>query len=124
MLKHIYICEMDQLNARVLYLMEVKSLSKSQLARILEISPSIMSHIASGRNKVGVEVLQKLIDAFPDISASWLLTGNGSMKGDENLQNYEEVKRDYHMVLGQLREVEADFDVLKRKMVDLERKLH
>ena len=38
----------------------------------------------SGRNKPSIEVLQKILRRFPDVSASWLLLGQGAID-DTNL---------------------------------------
>ena len=58
-------------------------MSSSAFADFLEIQRSNMSHYLSGRNKPGVDILQKILDKFPDINAEWLLLGRGEMSKTE-----------------------------------------
>ena len=48
-------------------LMKNEGLSSSRLAEILEIQPSTISHIISGRNKPGFDFLVKILQRFPDL---------------------------------------------------------
>ncbi len=69
----------DTINQRVLKVMALKQLSRSAFVAILETSLPVLTHISTGRNKPGLELIQKLIEKFPDVSPDWLLTGRGSM---------------------------------------------
>ncbi len=53
--------------------MKSEGLTSSRLAEILEIQPSGISHIVSGRNKPGFDLLQKILRRFPRINPDWLL---------------------------------------------------
>lgn len=55
------------------YLLKSKSLTATSLARMLEIQPSGISHIISGRNKPSFDLVVKLLTLFPDINPDWLL---------------------------------------------------
>ena len=55
------------------YLLREKQLSATSLARLLEIQPSGISHIMSGRNKPSFDLVVKILTAFPDINPDWLL---------------------------------------------------
>lgn len=66
---------MDELNKRVLSIMDAKHLSKSSFAQLLEISLPVLTHISSGRNKPGLDLIQKILTKFPDVSPDWLLLG-------------------------------------------------
>ncbi len=70
---------MDELNKRVLSVMESKSMSKSAFAALIDISLPVLTHIGSGRNKPGLEMIAKILTHFPDISPDWLILGNGGM---------------------------------------------
>ena len=50
-----------------------KQMSSSQFADVLGIPRSSISHILSGRNKPSLDVVQKILSAFPEISAEELL---------------------------------------------------
>lgn len=59
--------------------MEYKGLSSSQFADGVEVPRAVISHILSGRNKPSLEVVTKIVAAFPDVSIRWMLLGEGDM---------------------------------------------
>ena len=67
-------------------LMQNRNLSASRLADILEIKPAAVSHILSGRNKPGFELICKLLNRFPEINPYWLL-GDAENMLNADLQN-------------------------------------
>ena len=65
-----------------------KKMSLSSFADATDIHPTTLSHIINGREIEGkgkvnqtpsTDVLTKILSAFPDISAEWLMTGAGTM---------------------------------------------
>lgn len=58
---------------KLLKLMKSQKLTSSRLAEILEIQPSSISHILSGRNKPSFDFLVKILRRFPTINPDWLL---------------------------------------------------
>ncbi|MCK4923011.1 MAG: helix-turn-helix transcriptional regulator [Bacteroidales bacterium] len=54
-------------------------LNSSKLAEMIDVQRSGISHILSGRNNPSYDFLVSILDAFPEINANWLLTGNGNM---------------------------------------------
>ena len=65
-------------------IMEYAGVSPKKFAEILGIERSNVSHITSGRNKPSLPVVQKILKCFPDISAEWLLFGEGNMLKTNN----------------------------------------
>ena len=61
------------LSAKIELLIQAKKLSASQFADTLGIPRSIISHILSGRNKPSLDVVQKILIAYPEIPAEELL---------------------------------------------------
>ena len=55
------------------FLLKNKGLTATTLARMLEIQPSGISHILSGRNKPSFDLVVKILRAFPDLNPDWLL---------------------------------------------------
>ena len=55
------------------FLLKNKGLTATSLARLLEIQPSGLSHILSGRNKPSFDLVVKILKAFPDVNPDWLL---------------------------------------------------
>ena len=64
---------------RIRQLLEQKQLTPTQFADAIGVGRPVMSHILSERNKPSLEVVQRIIDAFPEVSMSWLLRGTGEM---------------------------------------------
>lgn len=58
---------------KIEFLLQNKGLTSTQLARMLEIQPSGISHILSGRNKPSFDFVVKVLRAFPDLNPDWLL---------------------------------------------------
>ncbi|WP_078063013.1 helix-turn-helix domain-containing protein [Solirubrum puertoriconensis] len=67
---------------RIRQLIQERQLTSTQFADVIGVARPIVSHILSGRNKPSLEVVQKIIAAFPDISMPWLLTGQGLMTAE------------------------------------------
>lgn len=64
---------------RIRQLLEQKQLTPTQFADAIGVGRPVMSHILSERNKPSLEVVQRIIEAFPDVSMPWLLKGVGEM---------------------------------------------
>lgn len=71
---------MDELNKRIVEIMVRFNHSKSSLALELGVSLPLITHITTGRNKPGIELLQRVLQHFPDINPIWLLLGEGEMQ--------------------------------------------
>ena len=61
------------MKAKFEFLLKNKGLNATSLARMLEIQPSGLSHILSGRNKPSFDLVVKILRIFPDINPDWLL---------------------------------------------------
>lgn len=59
-------------------LSEKKVKNASDFARIIEISPSMLTEIAKGRSNIGMTVIQNSVEKF-GLNADWLLTGDAEM---------------------------------------------
>ena len=70
---------------RIRALLLARQLSPTQFADAIGVARPIVSHILSGRNKPSLEVVQKLLAAFPDLSMPWLLSGTGPMLAPANV---------------------------------------
>lgn len=67
---------------RIMQVMTQKCLTSSQFAEAIGIQRAAMSHITSGRNNPSLDVMKKILERFPDISADWLLLEKGPMTRD------------------------------------------
>ena len=77
---------MDSVNSikdRIKQLITTKGLTSARFADMIGVQRSGISHILSGRNKPSLDLLNKMLFTFPDISADWLITGQGDMLRSE-----------------------------------------
>ncbi len=66
-----------------------KSLNAAEFADRIGVQRSNISHILNGRNNPGAQFLEKLLVAFPDLNADWLITGRGEMLKPGKISNTE-----------------------------------
>ncbi|RZJ93267.1 MAG: XRE family transcriptional regulator [Hymenobacter sp.] len=67
---------------RIRQLLDTKQLTPTQFADFIGVGRPVVSHILSERNKPSLEVVQRIISAFPEVSLPWLLSGIGEMLGE------------------------------------------
>ena len=85
---------------KILALLKSEGLKSSQLAERLELNPAAISHILSGRNKPGFELLQKILRKFPQIDPDWLLLDAPRMYRTTPGQLSEDPKMDNDLFTG------------------------
>ena len=91
--------------------MESSGMSKSDLAQRLDVSLAQLSHISSGRNKPGLDIIQKLLFQFPDIAADWLLNGTGDKYRNVGISG--EIDALLHQTEQKLREMQLELKELE-----------
>lgn len=64
---------------RVKEILKEFGLSPSGFADRIEVQRPNVSHVLSGRNKPSLDFAIRILQSFPEISADWLLNGNGVM---------------------------------------------
>ncbi|WP_153042822.1 helix-turn-helix domain-containing protein [Rufibacter ruber] len=70
---------MSDLLPKIKELMDWSGLGPAAFADEIGVARPVMSHILSARNKVSLEVVQKLLARFEEVNPLWLLLGNGEM---------------------------------------------
>jgi len=70
---------MDDIVNRLNIIKKYYKLSGNGLAKIIDMSVTSVNCFFAGKSKVSGEFLCKLLDAYPSISAEWLMRGNGNM---------------------------------------------
>ncbi len=68
-----------KMKERIQQLIDKKGITAGELASLLEVQRSNVSHILNGRNKPGASLIEKMLTVFPDLNARWLFTGEGNM---------------------------------------------
>ena len=82
-----------QINMRVKEILDHTALTPSEFSSEVGISRSNLAHILSGRNQPGFAMLEKILMAFPQIRAEWLITGMGNMlKSEAELEELRAAK--------------------------------
>ncbi|MBO7544628.1 MAG: helix-turn-helix transcriptional regulator [Bacteroidales bacterium] len=64
---------------RLLAFLKAENISQTDFADRIGISRAAVSHILSGRNKPGFDIISKIVHQFPTLSAEWLIAGTGKM---------------------------------------------
>ncbi len=65
---------------RIRTIMKSGNHTASEFADRIGVKRSNLSHVLSGRNKPSLDFLIKVIEAYPNVDASWLITGQTSRK--------------------------------------------
>ena len=66
--------------------MDIEGLKSSELADNIGVNRATISHILSARNKPSIDFLNKLLRAYPNLNANWLISGIGYMYENKNIQ--------------------------------------
>ena len=78
------------INKRVVQLIEKTSVSKAAFSEATGISTVILSHISSGRNKVSLTTVEQILKAYSNVSAKWLIFGQGSIfESQDDISKYK-----------------------------------
>ncbi len=78
---------------RIELLIRENELSSSAFADRVGVQRSNISHILSGRNKPGLDLLQKILKNFPEVNANWLITGQGEVFQQAQLNSAVEIEK-------------------------------
>ncbi len=63
------------ISERIQLIIKANNESPSSFADKIGIQRSSLSHVISGRNKPSLDFLSKIINHYPNVNASWLITG-------------------------------------------------
>lgn len=81
---------MDLIKDRIAHIIRAKNLTATQFAELMQIQPSNVSHLLSGRNKPSLDFLIKLKDLFPEYSFDWIILGKKPITVSEHIQTPKE----------------------------------
>jgi len=71
---------------RLLQFLRSENKTAAQFAEEIDVQPSGISHILSGRNNPSLDFVLKMLETYDYISTEWLLFGKGNMYKDEEVQ--------------------------------------
>lgn len=81
---------MELIKDRIAHIIRAKNLTATQFAEMMQIQPSNVSHLLSGRNKPSLDFLIKLKDVFPEYSFDWIILGKKPITMSERPQSVKE----------------------------------
>lgn len=98
-----------------------KSNSASDFSKKIGIAQTTLSNQLKSPRGISIDVIMLTLDQFPDISAEWLLRGNGEMLISENLPAFNGNETDSELDLhAELARKAVELDELKKLNVRLE----
>ncbi len=72
--------DVDAIKTRILSMMEQLGMTPSAFADQAGISRSALTHLASGRNKVTLDMINKIVQGFDEWNPEWIIFGHGPQK--------------------------------------------
>lgn len=112
---------------RVKCILEDKSISVNALSKQINVAQATINPQLRGDRTLAANIVEKILNAFPDVSAEWLMRGVGTMyskqdAGDSSYMVAEEPKHDIiHEVIHE-QEYHQDDSVWKTKYEELEKR--
>jgi len=76
---------MDEIHERIATIISTKGMTNAEFAEAIDVQPSNISHIMSGRNKPSLDLVMKVLKRFPELRTEWLIHGKGAMNRDYSL---------------------------------------
>lgn len=71
---------------RVKYVLEDKSISVNALSKQINVAQATLNPQLRGDRTLAANIVEKILDAFPDVSAEWLMRGVGTMYVKEDVE--------------------------------------
>jgi transcriptional regulator with XRE-family HTH domain len=75
---------------RLQLILKMHNITPALFADKLGVQRSNVSHVLSGRNKPGLDFLEKILVQFPRVNAHWLVTGE--MPSSENINPDDKIE--------------------------------
>ena len=88
-----------KINDRIIKIVDFFSLKTSDFAKKLETSHPRVRNILIKKNPPSIDILQKLLEIYPEINSEWLITGKGEMfiSNENNNSEIAETRADYNV---------------------------
>lgn len=113
---------------RIKELVELKAKSKRDFASLIGMEQVTFNNYMIGKRGLSYEVIDAILDAFPEVSAEWLLRGEGEMlkgedasinvRADSNLfkELYENAQLEIRKLNREIGALENEVESLKSKI--------
>lgn len=70
---------MEEVNKRLMEIVAYSGLSQKEFAQKIGVSQPTITYISTGRNKVSLDVVQRVCEVYPELNVRWLVVGVGLM---------------------------------------------
>lgn len=120
-------CMEETIYQRVKLVLENKSISVNALSKQINVAQATLNPQLRGDRTLAANIVAKILDAFPDVSAEWLMRGVGTMYSNQDADDSsymvaEEPKHDImHEVMPEQENHQND-SVWKAKYEELEKR--
>ena len=108
---------------RIMLILEDKQVSVNALSKLVDMSQTTLNTQLKGERALSANVVSKVLVAFPDVSAEWLMRGVGTMyiNQDADDSSYM-VAETTHRAEPNIEEYHHDDSVWKAKYEELEKR--
>ncbi len=79
---------------RIIQFLSENGLTSTKFADTIGVQRSSVSHILSGRNKPSFDFIEKMLVAYPELDAQWLITGKGNMYSNQPSLFDQEIRQE------------------------------
>lgn len=108
---------------RVKLVLEDKSISVNALSKQINVAQATLNPQLRGDRTLAANIVEKILTAFPDVSAEWLMRGVGTMYNNKDADDYSYmVAETPNRVENKIEEYHQDDSVWKAKYDELEKR--
>ena len=108
---------------RVKLVLEDKSISVNALSKQINVAQATLNPQLRGDRTLAANIVAKILDAFPDVSAEWLMRGVGTMYSNQDTDDYSYmVAETPHRLVPKIEDYHQDDSVWKAKYEELEKR--
>ena len=112
---------------RVKCVLEDKSISVNALSKQINVAQATLNPQLRGDRTLAANIVEKILEAFPDVSAEWLMRGVGTMycNQDADDSSYMVAEESNHGIIHEVipeQEYHQDDSVWKAKYEELEKR--
>ena len=122
MVKNVKCMEMT-IYQRVKCVLENKSISVNALSKKINVAQATLNPQLKGDRSLAANIVEKILTAFPDVSAEWLMRGVGTMYSNQDADDYScMVAETSYCEEPKIEESHQDDSVWKAKYEELEKR--
>lgn len=106
----------DRLNE----MLKAYGLNQRNVAKELDLPTSTINNYYSGKKEAALRFLMPLLKHYPDLSADWLMKGEGEMnkKKEMKSESYEELENEIISLRGELKGLQTAYERLLDRISD------